>query len=181
MVAAFITLLPVFVTMGLGYLLGRTNVIAPSSSKVFSALVLNVAMPAYLLVRISTMPDFSSIPLSYLVAFIIVQISIGLGVLFALKQRHCNASELVLGTMGSCYTNSAFMGIPISILLFGSALPILIITAYQLTFLTTIILCAHEFIKNKNEKQISNLTQVVVFLKTIIPSRKATKKYIIKK
>jgi malonate transporter and related proteins len=153
MIESFMTLLPAFVMVALGYWLGMVNVVPASSSKAFSAMVFYVAMPAFLFIKTATVPDLSSIPSGYLSAFAAVQIGIGVFAMSVLLRRRYNISQSMLGAMGSCYTNSAFMGMPIVIMLYGSALPIIIVNIYQVTLLTTIILFTQEIVRADEDRE----------------------------
>jgi predicted permease len=56
----------------------------------------------------------------------------------------CDAASSILAMMGACYTNSAFIGIPIIVMAFGQPAPVVIITLFQVILVTTTILTSIE-------------------------------------
>jgi malonate transporter and related proteins len=128
---------PAFFIIFLGYVGSRLKVFEVGVQKFFSLYVLYFAMPCYLFLSMAKSTPNMIANINYIASFALgLIVTATLSWLLASKFFKRKQDESVLAMMSGCYTNSAFIGIPI-----------IIVTLFQLIFVTTFILTALETVQ----------------------------------
>jgi predicted permease len=136
---------PVFLIIALGYLCARKKLIPAEAQKPFSLYVFYYAMPFYLFLAMAKVPHDTIVNFKYIAAFALSMFVVAAIAGFITKRIYRrNFPSCILAMMGSCYTNSAFVGIPIIVMAYGNAAPVIVITLFQVIVVTTIILTTIE-------------------------------------
>jgi predicted permease len=157
---------PVFFIIGLGYLCARKKFIPVEAQKHFSLYVFYCAMPCYLFLSMAKVPRNMIAKADYVVAFAIamfVVAAIGWFITAMIYRR--NFASSILAMMTACYTSSAFIGLPIIVMAYGNAAPVIVITLFQLIVVTTIILTSIEI---HREHGLLSLKALRAFPKTVL-------------
>jgi predicted permease len=142
----FNIILPVFGTLGLGYCAARFGLFDESANRGLSLFVFNIAIPLMLFraLALTKLPD--QIPWGYVLSYYGGTFAAwGLGIFVGRHLFKRNLSELGIIAMGSSFSNTSMLGIPLIITAFGqqAALPLfVIISCHSLILLppTTIII-----------------------------------------
>lgn len=136
---------PVFFIIGLGYFCARKKLVPTEAQKTFSLYVFYCAMPCYLFLAMAKVPRAMIVNANYIAAFAISMLVVAAIGGFITKVIHRrDLASSILAMMGACYTNSAFIGIPIIVMVYGNAAPVIVITLFQVIVVTTIILTSIE-------------------------------------
>lgn len=137
--------LPIFFVILVGFVSGKRHLISHEASKVLSRYVFLFCMPPFLFLSMSRVPVREVINFSYIGAYALTLITTaGISILIGRIVFNYNVSELALHVMGSCYANSAYLGIPLLALAYGDIAPVVLITIFQVIFITPLILLALE-------------------------------------
>lgn len=126
----FNIILPVFGTLGVGYLAARCGLFDESANRGLSLFVFNVAIPLMLFraLALTDLPD--QIPWGYVLSYYGGTFSAwGLGIIAGRYLFKKELSELGIMAMGSSFSNTSMLGIPLIITAFGqsAALPLFVI------------------------------------------------------
>jgi len=137
--------LPIFCIIFVGCICGKKGVIASDASRILSRYVFLFCMPPFLFLSMSRVPVREVLNLSYLGAYAVTLITTaGISAVVGRLVFNYNVSELALHVMGACYANSAYLGIPLLALAYGDITPVVLITIFQVIFITPLILLALE-------------------------------------
>lgn len=143
---------PVFFIILTGYIFARFGFFQANAQKAFSLYVFYCAMPCYLFLSMAKSNPETIVNFHYISAFAIgLFISALLSWFLASKIFKRRQDESIVAMMSGCYTNSAFIGIPIIVMTFGHIGPAVSVTLFQLVIVTTFILTSLETI-NRNNK-----------------------------
>jgi predicted permease len=111
--------LPVFLIIALGYAAVRWGLFSKDETRAMGRLVLNFALPALLFLTLARQPLSAIVNPRYLIAYALgsaIMLLLGVG-LFRLRGR--DRSTAALAGLGMAGSNSAFVGLPISLQVFG--------------------------------------------------------------
>ena len=136
---------PVFLIVLLGYICARKNIFDPGAQKAFSLYVFYCAMPCYLFLAMSKAPHDMIVNNGYILSYILgMTFTAAASGFITWRFFKCDAASCILAMMSACYTNSAFVGIPIIVMAFGQPGPVVIVTLFQVIIVTTLILTGLE-------------------------------------
>jgi malonate transporter and related proteins len=142
-------MLPIFFILTLGYFAQRFKVVANSASEPLSKILFYIVMPFALFMDISEIPLSQSLNFPYMTAYLICSaVLIGLTVYLSLRFFQRNVPETILNGMASSHTNTAFLALPIFIVVFRTTVPVASIIIVQ-SVLTVAILIAMDFSTHK--------------------------------
>lgn len=132
--------LPVFGLIAVGWVAGRTRLLAEAGVTGLTTFVVHIAVPALLFRVIQTAAPLDAItlavPLAYYGAAFLVM---GAAAAFARAAFALSADEAVLFAMGCMFTNTTLLGVPLVYAAFGDAgvVPLMIvITFHSLVYVT---------------------------------------------
>lgn len=111
---------PIFIIIAIGYAAVRSGLFARADTRALGAFVINIALPAVLFRALSQRSFAEVMNLDYLVAYALGSLAVfALGVAVArwLRRRELPAAAIV--GMGMAMSNSAFIGFPVALQLFG--------------------------------------------------------------
>jgi predicted permease len=105
---------PIYVLMGLGYVAGRSGMLAASEMRALGKFVVNFALPALLFRALSQKPIREIFDGRYLLAYALGSLVVFAGA-FALTRyaRHKDVPYSSMFAMGASFSNSGFVGYPI--------------------------------------------------------------------
>lgn len=148
----FLNTLPVFIIILLAYLCAKFRYVEASLTDSLTSLLFKVVMPLALFHEISTFSIQELANWPYVCTFVVSAVIMAtLGVVISKFIFKRSGSECVINAMASTHVNTAFMALPIFLLLFHNALPVASIMVVQ-AFATFIILTSLEIL-TKREKQ----------------------------
>jgi hypothetical protein len=162
---------PVFLIVFLGYACARKNVFELSAQKAFSLYVFYCAMPCYLFLAMAKTPHDMIVDHGYILSYIFgMGFAAALGGFVTWRLYKRNGAASILGMMGACYTNSAFVGIPIIVMAFGQPGPVVIVTLFQVIVVTTLILTGLEAYRKHGQFSLAAFYDLpkAVFLNPIV-------------
>ncbi|MFA0088637.1 AEC family transporter [Vibrio sp. 10N.261.51.F12] len=117
----FMTILPVFLVIGLGYLAFKHQVIPENGHRALAAFVFNVGLPAAIFSALSTKPLEEIWNTSYILAYTLGSLlAFSLVVAYSVVALKKRAVEGVVLGLGGSFSNSLLIGFPIIFFLFGS-------------------------------------------------------------
>lgn len=141
---------PIYLIILLGYMAAKKNFFPENMEKSLSLFVFYFSMPAFLFISMAKVPVQLLVNWHYIVAY---ALSMGLTALiawgFARIYFKRNLSSSILASLGACYTNSGFVGVPIMQAFFGSPGPMIVISLFQILLVTTIALIFLEALQNE--------------------------------
>ncbi|WP_194838548.1 AEC family transporter [Nocardia sp. XZ_19_369] len=138
-------LAPVVLAFGVGVVFARRKVIGSESSKVFSEFAFRFAIPAYLLGKLYS-SDLGHLFDPVAIAAYITTAVLAMTIV-ATVARFVSASSTrgtALRIMAACQVNTAYVAIPVFILLFGDAAPIFPVLLLQVCVLTVVVIAIME-------------------------------------
>ncbi|MCG9659897.1 AEC family transporter [Vibrio mediterranei] len=116
------TILPVFLVIGLGYLASKNRIIPENGYKAFAAFVFNFGLPAAIFSALSTKPLEEVWNVAYVMVYTVGSLLaftfVAVLCIFALKKTV--TESIVLG-LGSSFSNSLLIGFPVIYFLFGTS------------------------------------------------------------
>lgn len=130
----------VWIIIGVGYAVGRLQVLGPGAQQVLSRLAFFVASPALLLVTLSDADLHQVFSLPLLVA---AGSAVSTAVLYLLATRwwlRRPLPELLVGGMSASLVNAANLGLPIAVYVLGDAALIAPVLIFQLAAYTPVFL-----------------------------------------
>ncbi|MCP4179871.1 MAG: AEC family transporter [bacterium] len=143
------SLLPIFGLMLLGALSKKTNILGKNSDKVISRFVLYFALPAILFIAVAEAPIEKLLNIKFIVISSIILGTFYIIIFIASYLAEKSAPISSLRSLALSFPNTAFMGIPILLSLFGekSLLPLAMIN-----LLTTLLFCCTILVLELTEK-----------------------------
>lgn len=122
MIAIFNIIIPIFMTLGIGYFALRQGIINAVQTRGMGIFVLNIALPALIFKAVATTPFQEILLLNYLVAYGIGSLlafvfALGISLLYW-QQNLCSAA---LNGMGLSFSNSGFIGYSVLTMVVGSS------------------------------------------------------------
>ena len=157
---------PVFLIITIGYIFAHLKILKEKSQQVLSLYVLYCSMPAYLFLAMAKVPHGMLINIRYMASFALSMVGIAfLGGLITRKIYKRDGASTILAMMGACYTNSAFVGIPIIVMTYGQIAPVVVITLFQVIVGTTTILTGIEIYQKHGSLSLKALLE---FPKTVL-------------
>ncbi|MEQ1698195.1 MAG: AEC family transporter [Hyphomicrobiaceae bacterium] len=141
---------PVFFIIALGYVGAKRRVFGAEVQRSFSLYVFYFSMPCYLFLNMANSRQTPMMSFDYIAAFasamVVVAVAAGL---YLNRVARRDFAFTVLGMMSASYTNSAFIGIPIIVMAYGSIAPVVVVTLFQIICATTAILASLEIYQQR--------------------------------
>lgn len=148
-------MMPVILIVIVGYVSARFGLLSEESNSTFTKFTFYIAMPCQLFLDFSKTPVSQAINLHYILAFALCVLLVG-SFIYIISKYYFNASlsECALNIMGSSQVNTAYFAIPLFLLIFNNATPVIPILIFQVVILTTIVLLMieHDLSKNDTKK-----------------------------
>ena len=138
---------PVFLLIGLGYVLARKNFFPENTQRAFNLYAFYCAMPCYYFQAMAKVPRNMLGTVDYIAAFALSMFLVALIGGLVAKYAGRDFTSCVLATMSACHTNSGLIGLPIIIMAYGNVAPVIIVSLFQTIFITTTILTSIEIHK----------------------------------
>jgi malonate transporter and related proteins len=137
------SLLPILGLMGLGAVSKKFNILGDNSEKIISRFVLYFSLPAILFISVGEAPIGDLLNKNFLTAIIIVLVIFYLGIFAICLLFRKNIQTSSMHSLGISFPNTAFMGIPVLMSLFGekSLIPLAVVNLLTLfMFCGTVLL-----------------------------------------
>ncbi len=145
--------LPVFIIIAIGYGAGHFKFFPDYAEDIFTRFVFYMALPVYLFKMMATAPLGELGDWYYISAFALSLFTTGaVSYLIASLLFKHRGGEAVFSAMAGSYTNAAFVGIPIMVMVFGSAMPVVMVVVFQLTCVMTTILVVLDVLSQKKQE-----------------------------
>jgi len=147
-----ILMLPIILVVFTGYLSARIGLLSQESNSTFTKFTFYIAMPCQLFLDFLKTPVSQAINLHYIFSFALCVLFVGVFI-YLVGKYYFNASlsECALNIMGSAQVNTAYFAIPLFLLIFNNATPVIPILIFQVVILTTIVLLMIEHDLRKND------------------------------
>lgn len=111
---------PIFILIAIGYVAVRTGLFAKSDTRALGAFVINIALPAVLFKALSQRSFGDVVDGGFLAAYIVGSlVSLGVGIVVARHLRNQPMPKAAMVGMGMSMSNTAFIGFPVGLQLFG--------------------------------------------------------------
>lgn len=111
---------PIFVVIAIGYAAVRLGLFAKADTRVLGGFVINIALPAVLFKALSQRAFGEVMNLTYLAAYAVGSVlAFGVGVAVVRGLRRQALPKAAMVGMGMAMSNSAFIGFPVALQLFG--------------------------------------------------------------
>jgi len=141
----FSIILPVFMLIALGFVLGRYGALREGTSQILAEFVFTCAMPALLFLSMSKVQYQELQQWGFIGAYLLsLLISAGFGALVLSRVFGCTKQELPICVMNAGVTNSVYVGLPIMLLAHGSPVPVVLVVLIQVLCVTPLVLFALE-------------------------------------
>ena len=126
----------IWVVIGVGYLLGRSNALGPHGRPVLNKLTFFVASPALLFTTISTADPYAVVGPQLVIAGVAALVTMGAS--WALTRWWLNRSsgERIISSMAASTVNAGNLGLPIAAYVLGDATLAAPVILFQLAFFT---------------------------------------------
>lgn len=143
--AVFEKLVPVALALGGGVLFARRSVVSAASSKVFADFAFLFAVPCYLFANIHR-SDLGALFAWPALAGYAVTAGITMAVVGALAGLTTTREprQLAVRIMAAVQVNTAYVAVPVFIMLFGDAAPVFPVLLFQVCVLTLVVLAIME-------------------------------------
>ncbi|WP_187275761.1 AEC family transporter [Parahaliea aestuarii] len=164
------TTLPVFVLVALGFVAGRTSVLPAAGVASLGAFVIYLALPAVLFLALAQDFDHSTLDVAVLAAYVGASLALQLTVTWiALRWRRRSLHEAVALGTGTVHANSALVGLPIGLALFGPGAAVML--AFYVSFEMVVLFPLMTVLAGWRERRGNNgLTRHC--LQTVVPLAK---------
>ncbi|MCC6220364.1 MAG: AEC family transporter [Deltaproteobacteria bacterium] len=138
--------LPVFLVILSGYVVCRIGLISAETGSVMNNFVFYIALPAFLLKAMAEVPTSHLFNWSYVLSFFLSSVFVFVFVSVVMKYVFKKSiSDTVLAMMSGGYVNSAHLGIPIIMAVFGNISPIVVAIVMQVLIFMPIIIFVLDF------------------------------------
>ena len=158
-------ILPVFGTLGLGYVAARCKMFDEAATRGLSLFVFNFAIPLMLFLAIAQTDLPERIPWGYMLSYYIGAVTVFAGGMLVARfiGRRALDAQGVSG-LGASFSNTAMLGIPLVIMAYGeaAALPLFILlTCHSLVLLppATIFVAAHRGSQQSFARMLGHILQ----------------------
>lgn len=148
MLSVFITILPVFLILGSGYLLGRLKYLPDNIADALNVYALKLAVPVLLFMAMYRLDFAQAFRVDMLVSFYVGAFTcFTAGIILSRMFWNRRPGESVAVGFCAVFSNTVLLGIPISQLAFGSAVqtPVFGIIAFHASLLYTVGMFTMEF------------------------------------
>lgn len=154
MTASVTTLLPLFLILTLAILLGRCHFFKKHHADVITELVYYVVLPITLCWDLIRTPLSQAFYWPYLATYLSSACAIILAIIL-ISWRYFNRdnSEIILNAMASYHANTAYLALPIFLLLFQQTAPVASIMVLQSFFTIVILFLLEQATLEKKQKQ----------------------------
>jgi len=113
---------PIYLTIGIGFLITRFGVFAKADMRVFGQFVIQIALPALLFNALSQRRFGDIFNADYLAAYAVGSLLVlAMAFVWARWVAHRSMSYASMFAMGMCCPNSGFVGYPVALLTLGGA------------------------------------------------------------
>lgn len=121
MLDIFLTTLPIYLLIALGFGAVRTGYVAPGHVAGLGQFALKIGLPALIFFAIAFPRSDAAINTSFFVAYLVGSLAVlGIGLALARIILRCTASQAWIYAFGMANSNSGFLGFPLAALIFGS-------------------------------------------------------------
>ncbi len=146
LIGAFEKMFPVLFVFFAGVVIARKNYIGAASSSAFANYAFLLAIPCYLFknlyeIDLQVLFQWNAL-ISYVCSAVICLLFIGF---FANRANPSDSRAVAIRIMAGVQVNTAYFAIPIFIMLFGNAAPILPVLLFQVCILSAVIVAIMEF------------------------------------
>ncbi|CAK3625464.1 AEC family transporter [Vibrio crassostreae] len=163
-----LTILPVFLVIGLGYIATKWRVIPENSHKSFAAFVFNFGLPAAIFSALSTKSLSEIWNADYIVVYTVGSLlAFGLIAITSFIVLRKSATESVILGLGSSFSNSLLIGFPIIYFLFGAQVLVpfsLTLVVENLIMLPLLMTLADMTHANMNKSLKQKITETLIGL-----------------
>lgn len=161
MLSVLLTIMPVFLILGLGYLVGRLNYLPQSVSEGLNAYALKLGVPVLLFMAMYRLDFSTAFNPPMLISFYTGAITcFVVGIVMARTIWKRRPGESVAVGFCAVFSNTVLIGLPIAQLAFGDAVltPVFGIIAFHASLLYTIGMVTMEFARRDGRKLTATLT-----------------------
>jgi len=132
MLAAFLSVLTIFLLIGLGFLLARKGFFGPSAGELFARTVVNVSLPAMMVYELTTGFTRGELIQGGRGLFLQMLAYLGCALAAPLAARLGGVAKGRRGTFAAMFvaSNTIFIGMPVNLALFGTASVPFVLLAY---------------------------------------------------
>lgn len=163
-----LTILPIFLVIGLGYIATKWRVIPENSHKSFAAFVFNFGLPAAIFSALSTKSLSEIWNADYIVVYTVGSLlAFGLIAITSFIVLRKSATESVILGLGSSFSNSLLIGFPIIYFLFGTQVLVpfsLTLVVENLIMLPLLMTLADMTHANENKSLKQKITETLIGL-----------------
>lgn len=161
---AFITIFPMWGIIAFGYIIGKFNIISSNADEVFSRYVFYCAMPILLFLSLIERDIFASFNFDLIFTFAVSTLVCAIvALVISKKYLQLRKSMIPFFIMSTSYVNSINLGLPLSIIAFGNALPVVLINIFQLLIVSPILIAMMEK-KGQQKSALDVIKKTVVSL-----------------
>ncbi len=166
--ALFLSVLPIFIIILLGYICAKTGFLKKDAADILSKLIFYIIMPVTLFIDVAKLPATQVLNWPYLAAyFVAASFIILLAILISYYGFKRKAADLIINTMAAVQTNTAYLAIPIFLLLFNTLNPVAGVILIQAIF-NFVIIFSLEYLTQTHKKNSPWKLAFSVILKTPI-------------
>jgi malonate transporter and related proteins len=122
MLSLLLLTLPIYLLVGLGYVIVRSGYVSAADLKPIGQLVLRVSMPALIFLAISRLPISEALRWDFIGGYLAGSLAVfgfGFGVARLIYRRPMAPSAMI--ALGMSCSNSAFMAFPVAVIVVGEA------------------------------------------------------------
>lgn len=153
LIGAFEKMFPVLFVFFAGVVIARKNYIGAASSGAFANYAFLLAIPCYLFknlyeIDLQVLFQWNAL-IAYVCSATICLLFIGF---LAARANPSNSRAVAIRIMAGVQVNTAYFAIPIFIMLFGNAAPILPVLLFQVCILSAVVIAIMEFSDPRSEK-----------------------------
>lgn len=161
-------ILPIFIIILLGYLCARFGFLDEQATNILARLVFYIIMPVTLFIDVARLPIHTVLNWPYLLAYfisscLVIVVTI-VGSHYGFKRK---TSDLVINAMAATQTNTAYLAIPIFLLLFHTINPVAGIILVQVIF-NFLVIFSLEYFNQKHQYTMLQLAGVVLWRMPIL-------------
>ncbi len=164
-----LTSLPIFIIILVGYIAGRTQLFNQAASDDLARLVFYIVMPVTLFIEIAKLSSHSVLVWPFMGTFFCASLMVSL--ISFLVSKHCfkrSNNHLIINTMASSHTNTAYIALPLFLLLFHTIWPVASIIIVQSIFNFIFIFLLDTQNNSQHKKHVLSRTLAVFWRNPIL-------------
>lgn len=145
---------PIILIVLIGVFFGKYKLLGDRLPSIISYFVFYIAIPIELFLILEKHHQYDSFIINFIFAFSLITLILWAVIFVISKLFFKNTpSELSLNFLGAGQVNTAYFAIPLFILFFGNADPVIPVTIFQVIVLTSIVVFIIEFNISKTKKE----------------------------